>query len=80
MSAYVIAHYEAMISLYGVQTGVRHARKHLGWYLDRFAPFCSSDLRRSIMTLVEPASVIECLRFAFELGDRNAANAEPLAA
>ncbi|WP_424992395.1 tRNA dihydrouridine synthase DusB [Oceaniradius stylonematis] len=34
IGAYVIAHYEAMLAHYGEETGVRHARKHLGWYLD----------------------------------------------
>ncbi|WP_060602189.1 tRNA dihydrouridine synthase [Aureimonas altamirensis] len=33
----VAEHYEAMIDHYGEATGVRHARKHLGWYLDRVA-------------------------------------------
>lgn len=27
-------HYDGLLSLYGRDTGVRHARKHLGWYLD----------------------------------------------
>ncbi|MBB4001510.1 tRNA dihydrouridine synthase DusB [Aurantimonas endophytica] len=30
-------HYEAMLSHYGAEAGLRRARKHLGWYLDRFA-------------------------------------------
>ncbi|WP_082659712.1 tRNA dihydrouridine synthase [Aureimonas sp. AU40] len=31
----VAGHYEAMLAHYGIQAGLRHARKHLGWYLDR---------------------------------------------
>ncbi|QOG05511.1 tRNA-dihydrouridine synthase [Aureimonas sp. OT7] len=31
----VAGHYEAMIDHYGEAIGVRHARKHLGWYLGR---------------------------------------------
>ena len=27
-----------MLSLYGIESGLRQARKHLGWYLDRHAP------------------------------------------
>ncbi len=27
-------HYDGLLSLYGRETGLRHARKHLGWYLD----------------------------------------------
>ncbi len=38
MADYVVAHYEDMLSLYGVESGLRQARKHLGWYLDRHAP------------------------------------------
>ncbi|MBO6636393.1 MAG: tRNA-dihydrouridine synthase, partial [Parvibaculum sp.] len=41
MSDYVVAHYEAMLALYGVEGGVRVARKHLGWYFDRFADTCA---------------------------------------
>ena len=38
MADYVVAHYEDMLSLYGIESGLRQARKHLGWYLDRHAP------------------------------------------
>lgn len=34
IAAYVVAHYEAMLAHHGEVAGVRHARKHLGWYLD----------------------------------------------
>src|SRR5690606_27515412 len=34
---YSIRHYEGMLEHYGSVTGVRHSRKHLGWYLDRHA-------------------------------------------
>ncbi|MCC0029029.1 MAG: tRNA dihydrouridine synthase DusB [Brucellaceae bacterium] len=47
---YVLAHHEAMLELYGVQKGLRHARKHLGWYLERFAPEADPDARRVMMT------------------------------
>ena len=32
-----LEHYEGLLALYGRDTGVRHARKHLGWYLDAAA-------------------------------------------
>lgn len=35
--ALAIEHYEGMLGLYGREVGVRHARKHLGWYLDAAA-------------------------------------------
>jgi len=30
-----VAHIEAMLSFYGFDLGLRNARKHMGWYLDR---------------------------------------------
>ena len=62
---YVISHYEAMLCLYGTESGVRQARKHLGWYLDRSAANLSPELRTAIMTGSDPASVIGRLREAF---------------
>lgn len=34
LAAYIIDHYDAMLAHYGTHKGVRHARKHLGWYFD----------------------------------------------
>lgn len=65
MADYVIAHYEDMLSLYGVEGGLRHARKHLGWYVERHAPGLSPDIRAKIMTSLDPRQVIENLRIAF---------------
>ncbi|MCO6390660.1 tRNA dihydrouridine synthase DusB [Aliihoeflea aestuarii] len=64
-SPYVIAHYEDMLSLYGVGQGLRHARKHLGWYLDRHVPHTDPEMRRVIMTGLDPAEVIVHLGEAF---------------
>ncbi len=66
LCAYVSVHYEDMLALYGREQGVRHARKHLGWYLDRFAPHVDADLRRTIMTSFEPAAVMAALPLAFQ--------------
>ncbi len=63
---YISAHYEDMLNFYGIQQGVRHARKHLGWYLDRHASETSSALRAAIMTSTDPKAVSEALRIAFE--------------
>ncbi len=65
LADYVVAHYEDMLSLYGVESGLRQARKHLGWYLDRHAPQTSSELRKAILTSTEPSAVIVSLRHAF---------------
>ncbi len=61
---YVEAHYEDMLSLYGVDAGLRHARKHLGWYLDRHAPGLPGDVRKRIMTSFDPCEVVELMRRA----------------
>ncbi len=63
---YVVEHYEAMLSHYGTGQGLRHARKHSGWYLDRHAPETSEQLRMAIMTSREPALVKAALRAAFD--------------
>jgi nifR3 family TIM-barrel protein len=60
LAAYVIVHYEDMLSLYGIDSGLRQARKHLGWYLDRHG--ASADLRRTILTATDPGAVIAALR------------------
>lgn len=62
LADYVIAHYEDMLALYGVASGVRQARKHLGWYLDRHACAVADDSRKAILTTFEPASVTALLR------------------
>ena len=43
-------HYRAMLDFYGEQVAVRHARKHLGWYLDRNAPHLPGEMKARIMT------------------------------
>jgi tRNA-dihydrouridine synthase B len=76
MADYVVDHYEEMLALYGTESGLRQARKHLGWYLDRHAPGLSPMLRSTIMTSLDPAEVIQTLRAAFVA----AAEVEPVRA
>jgi tRNA-dihydrouridine synthase B len=64
MAGYVVQHYEDMLALYGLESGLRQARKHLGWYLDRHAPG-AGPLRNTIMTSLDPAEVIRSLNAAF---------------
>jgi len=65
LAGYVVAHYEDMLALYGTGQGLRHARKHLGWYLDRHAPNTDPTVRTAIMTELDPRIVIENLHAAF---------------
>ena len=51
-----VAHYEDMLALYGVESGLRQARKHLGWYLERHALDVPDDLRRGDPDLVRADS------------------------
>jgi tRNA-dihydrouridine synthase B len=66
LAEYVIAHYEDMLSLYGIESGLRQARKHLGWYLDRHAGYAPAELRKTILTATEPNVVVAALRRAFD--------------
>jgi len=46
-----------MLEFYGEAVAVRHARKHLGWYLDRFAPGLAAQEKAAIMTARAPDEV-----------------------
>ncbi|WP_394855510.1 tRNA dihydrouridine synthase DusB [Nitratireductor aquimarinus] len=65
LADYVIDHYEAMLSLYGADHGTRHARKHLGWYMDRHITEVSPETRRAIMTGTDHTEVSRLLRDLF---------------
>lgn len=66
----VSEHYEAMLSFYGKDLGVRVARKHLGWYLDGVEG--GAGLRRAVLIEGDPAAVLRRIRGA-DLGARAAA-------
>lgn len=61
---YVEAHYRHMLSFYGIESGLRQARKHLGWYLDRHAPQTSDVARKAILTSLDIEQVIMGMRGA----------------
>lgn len=54
-----------MLEFYGREAGLRHARKHLGWYLDRFAPEIATPDKAQIMTSRDTVEVADLLRSAF---------------
>lgn len=62
--AIAIEHYEMMLEFYGKEAGLRHARKHLGWYLDRFAPETTTPEKAQIMTSRDTGEVAGLLRSA----------------
>ncbi|MBE7185521.1 MAG: tRNA dihydrouridine synthase DusB [Methylobacterium mesophilicum] len=65
MADYVVDHYHDMLRFHGEPKGLRQARKHLGWYLDRHVPTASPELRSRIMTSLDPFEVAASLRAAF---------------
>jgi tRNA-dihydrouridine synthase B len=69
----ILEHYEMMLSHYGSAQGMRIARKHLGWYLDRFAPAAPAALRAAILTGTAPAAISPLIRAAFSVPDRRLA-------
>ncbi|WP_438748801.1 tRNA dihydrouridine synthase DusB [Pararhizobium sp. O133] len=54
----VAEHYTMMLEFYGADTGLRHARKHIGWYLGHFAPHLSPQDKAAIMTSTDPHAVL----------------------
>jgi len=62
LAAYIVSHYEDMLTLYGIESGLRQARKHLGWYLDRHTGNVDADSRKAMLTAFDPARVIAMLR------------------
>jgi tRNA-dihydrouridine synthase B len=52
-----VEHYRMMLDFYGEAVAIRHARKHLGWYLQRFAPDLSGAEKAEIMTSRDPHEV-----------------------
>jgi tRNA-dihydrouridine synthase B len=60
----VVEHYRMMLEHYGAEVGVRHARKHLGWYLDRHARDLAGETKAAIMTSKDAGFVAEALELA----------------
>ena len=77
------AHYEGLLTAMGVETGIRHARKHLAAYADRIVEeggFVAPDHRRDLVTSTVPEQVLALLGRIFaesglEEGGRHAGQA-----
>src|SRR5262245_44503860 len=50
----ILAHLESLYAFYGEETGLRVARKHLGWYLEKLQD--APDVRRELMAASTSAS------------------------
>jgi nifR3 family TIM-barrel protein len=66
LAGYVLSHHEDMLSLHGLESGLRQARKHLGWYLQRHAPAAPAALVRIAMTSMDVAAVRAALAQALQ--------------
>ncbi len=62
----VVEHHQAMLSHYGVELGIRNARKHLGWYMELLDPASRpNDERRRLMTSVSPTEIYRLISLIF---------------
>jgi len=66
LTGMALAHYQDMLDFYGVETGARAARKHLGWYMDGAGT--PPMLRREVLTASDPARVSALLATALQSG------------
>jgi tRNA-dihydrouridine synthase B len=64
----MLTHLEAIYAFYGEETGVRIARKHLGWYLRSALADCNwaSTLRPVLMAASSTAEQFALLRAALD--------------
>ncbi|MDM9622300.1 tRNA dihydrouridine synthase DusB [Rhizobium sp. S96] len=71
-----VEHYRMMLEFYGEAVAVRHARKHLGWYLERFAPAITATEKAAIMTARDPRDVSQRFRDALMAATSKTENRE----
>nr|CAD6605415.1 tRNA dihydrouridine synthase DusB [Pseudorhizobium flavum] len=63
----VAEHYEEMLAFYGREAGLRHARKHLGWYIDRLATSLPVEDKAAIFRSTDPEDVMQKMMQALQL-------------
>jgi tRNA-dihydrouridine synthase B len=60
----IVEHYEAMLAHYGEDTGVKMARKHLGWYTKGLSG--SAEFRNRVNFIDDPVEVMKFLAEFYE--------------
>ena len=65
-NAVALEHYRMMIAHYGDDVGVRHARKHVGWYLETLAPETPGSRKATMMTSANADEVAALFADALE--------------
>ena len=71
LSAIALPHYAAILAFYGIDLGLRVARKHLGWYMDEAGT--PADLRGRILRSTDTKEVRRLLPDALVRRDRDKA-------
>ncbi len=71
--AVVSEHYEALLSAYGTEIGVRVARKHLDWYLEAAGLTLDKPVRAQLLGSLVPAEVLGMIPSIYSAGWRRAA-------
>lgn len=60
----MLSHYEEMLQMYGVNAGIRIARKHLGWYVSGL--HSAAEFRQSVNRLLDPAAVKDAVHHFYD--------------
>jgi len=60
----LLEHYDSLLLYYGIENGVRVARKHIGWYVDRMEG--AEDFRSKVFGLTDPEMVKSAIRGFFD--------------
>lgn len=55
-------HYRMMLEFYGAELGLRQARKHVGWYLERHAGVVPPATKGGVLTSKDPEFVVASVR------------------
>ena len=69
----IIEHYDGVLEEYGVEVGVRAARKHLDWYLEAAGIALAKETRWALLNCLEPVAVRQMLRRLIRAPERQAA-------
>lgn len=73
LAALVAEHYEDMLVEYGIQVGLRAARKHLGWYIETAGIVLDKPRRNAFLNSEEPSDVLRQIGAIFSSEQRAAA-------
>ncbi len=60
----LLEHFDAMLLHYGTDTGIRMARKHVGWYARGFPG--AAEFRARAMTMTDPQAIRDAIRAAWD--------------